>query len=94
MVGLDSFESQKTVSEDLNPEENFEANERKETLYKAINSLPENQKIALNLTKFDGFGYQETAKIMETSVSSVESLLHRAKKNLQKKLSAYYEKNL
>lgn len=93
LVGLDTFESQKTASEELNPEENFEANERKKVLHEAINSLPESQRIALNLTKFDGFSYQETAKIMEVSVSSVESLLFRAKKNLQKKLSTYYEKN-
>lgn len=94
LVGLDTYESQKIASEELTPEENFEKNERKVVLHNAINSLTESQRIALNLTKFNGFSYQEAAKIMETSVLSVESLLHRAKKKLKKKLSAYYEKNL
>jgi len=38
--------------------------------------------------------YKEIADIMETTVSAVESLIHRAKTNLKKKLYKYYERNL
>ena len=70
--------------------------ENKETgayIYEAVNSLPENQRIAFTLSKFDDLSYKDIAEVMEMSLSSVESLLFRAKKNLQKKLIAHY-KNL
>jgi RNA polymerase sigma-70 factor (ECF subfamily) len=52
-------------------------------LFKAIKELPENQQIAFILNKVEGLSYQEVAEIMKTSLSAVESLLHRAKNNLR-----------
>ncbi len=49
-----------------------------------IQSLPEHQQTAIILTKIEGRPQQEVAEIMETSLKAVESLLQRAKKNLQK----------
>jgi RNA polymerase sigma-70 factor (ECF subfamily) len=40
----------------------------------------------------EGLSYQEVAEVMETTVSSVESLMHRAKSNLKKILTEYYQK--
>src|SRR5215831_6605998 len=65
--------------------------ERAATLFKAIRELPENQKIAFTLHKLEGLSYQEISDVMKTSVSSVESLMHRAKTNLKKSLEKYYE---
>ena len=62
-------------------------------LFKAIDRLPENQKIAFTLHKLEGLSYQEISDIMKTSVSSVESLMHRAKNNLKKLLTGEYEKD-
>jgi RNA polymerase sigma-70 factor (ECF subfamily) len=67
--------------------------ERAAVLFKAINQLPENQKIAFTLNKMEGLSYQEISDIMKTSVSSIESLMHRAKNNLKKWLANHYEKN-
>jgi len=67
--------------------------ERTAVLQNALNSLPDNQKTAFLLSKQDGHTNQEIADIMETSVSAVESLVHRAKKNLQEKLQAFYARN-
>jgi len=53
-------------------------------LFKAIDKLPENQKIAFLLNKVEGLNYQEVSEVMEVSVSAIESLLHRAKGNLKK----------
>lgn len=72
------------------PHAHLEKQERAEILRQAVESLADNQKIAITLNKYEGFSYQEVAEIMGTSVSSVESLLHRAKKNLQKTLYHYY----
>lgn len=59
-------------------------------LFKAIEKLPDNQKIAFVLNKVEGLNYQEISEIMKTTVSSVESLLHRAKTNLRKWLQQDY----
>lgn len=65
--------------------------ERATVLFSAIDKLPENQKIAFNLHKIEGLSYQEVSAVMKLSLSSVESLLHRAKNNLKKNLEDYYQ---
>lgn len=74
------------------PDSEFENSERAAILHKAIDSLPKNQRVAFTLNKYDDLSYKEIAAVMETSISSVESLIHRAKKNLQKKLYTCYKK--
>ena len=68
--------------------------EQASELFKAIKKLPENQKVAFILNKLEGLSYQEISEVMNSSLSSVESLLHRAKNNLRKNLNDYYQKNL
>jgi len=69
-----------------NPAEILEQKERSGILHDAIESLPEKQQVAFNLAEYDDLSYKEIAEIMQLSISSVESLLFRARKNLQKKL--------
>ncbi|HCT31493.1 MAG TPA: hypothetical protein DIW31_12380 [Bacteroidales bacterium] len=66
--------------------------EQRVELKRAINALPENQKIAFILNKYQDLSYKEVAEVMDISLSSVESLLFRAKGNLQKSLSNFYKK--
>jgi RNA polymerase sigma-70 factor (ECF subfamily) len=68
-------------------EEQLEQENRK-MLYKAISHLPENQRIAFVLHKLDEIPYQDISEIMQVSLSAVESLIHRAKNNLQKELKS------
>ncbi|HKK44897.1 MAG TPA: RNA polymerase sigma factor [Balneolaceae bacterium] len=69
----------------------MEQKERAEVLFRAIDQLPENQKIAFTLHKVEDLSYKEIAEVMETSVSAVESLMHRAKKKLQDLLYEFYQ---
>jgi RNA polymerase sigma factor (sigma-70 family) len=65
--------------------------ERKEDamlLFKMINALPENQRIAFLLHKLEDLNYREIAEILGISEGAVDSLLQRSKQNLRKKLSA------
>ena len=71
----------------------LENKERAAILFRAIALLPENQHAAFILHKVEGLSHQEIAAVMETSVSSVESLIVRARKKLKELLSDYYEKN-
>ena len=49
---------------------------------KALNKLPENQRIAFTLSKIDGFNNLEISEIMKTTTIAVESLIYRAKKKI------------
>jgi RNA polymerase sigma-70 factor (ECF subfamily) len=68
------------------PEDLLLAKERSRQISDALQSLPENQRMALVLKRYDDLSYQEIAQILGCSVSAVESLLVRAKKTLQEKL--------
>ena len=76
------------------PGVSMENKEHAAALFNAISKLPDNQKAAFTLHKLEGLSYQEIAEALDTSVSSVESLMHRAKGNLRKLLTDYYENNL
>ena len=65
----------------------LENKELSETLHKAIDKLPDKQKTAFILRQLEDLSYAEIAEVMQTSIPSVESLLFRAKQNLQKYLT-------
>jgi RNA polymerase sigma-70 factor (ECF subfamily) len=63
--------------------------ERSHEITDALQSLPENQRMALILKRYDGLSYNEIAQVLGCSVSAVESLLVRAKRTLQEKLKIF-----
>ena len=65
----------------------LENKEKAEVLYGVINELSENQKTAFILSKIDGLSNPEISEIMQLSISSVESLIFRAKSTLKEKLA-------
>lgn len=79
-------------SEADNPEQLMINKERSERLFNILNTLPEKQRIAFTLSKYDDLSQHEIALIMDITEGAVESLLQRAKANLQKKLSTFKEK--
>jgi RNA polymerase sigma-70 factor (ECF subfamily) len=68
-----------------------ENKEKAAILYRAIEKLPENQRIAFTLHKLEDLSYVQISEIMNKSLSSVESIMHRAKLNLRKELFNYYK---
>ena len=79
--------------EDVHPGVSLENKERSQILYKHLDRLPDKQRTVFTLHKMEGKSYSEIAEIMQTTISSVESLMHRAKVNLRKWLGNYYYKN-
>lgn len=65
----------------------LEDREALENLFHHINQLPENQRTALILKYLDDLSQREIAEIMQVSEKALESLLQRAKQNLEKKLA-------
>lgn len=72
----------------------LENRENAAALFKAIKTLPQNQHTAFILNKIEGLSYQQISDVMKLSVSAVDSLLQRARTNLKKHLTSYYEQNL
>jgi RNA polymerase sigma-70 factor (ECF subfamily) len=68
------------------PEDLLLSGERSREITNALQSLTENQRMALILKRYDDLPYEEISRILSCSVSAVESLLVRAKRNLQEKL--------
>jgi RNA polymerase sigma-70 factor (family 1) len=73
--------------DDQNPDRIMDIKERQQIIQAAIEGLPENQRTALILKRFEELSYSEISDVMRISVSAIEALLHRAKQNLKKKLA-------
>jgi len=86
------FSNSPDVADMSIPVDAIENQQRKKIMYAAIDSLPENQRTAFVLHKIEDLSYKEIAEIMGVSLSSIESLIFRAKQNLQKKLLNCYKK--
>jgi RNA polymerase sigma-70 factor (ECF subfamily) len=84
--GRPNSELQTWSNDPQSPEDILMAKESNHQISDALQSLPENQRMALILKRYDNLSYEEIARVMGCSVSAVESLLVRAKRNLQEKL--------
>lgn len=73
-------------SEDRNAQQQIIHNEQMEQLRTAIGHLKDEQRTALVLYTFEDFSYQQIADVMQCTLSKVESLIFRAKKNLAKEV--------
>ena len=80
--------------EDADPtvlaESNCNVTERKEVVESvktAVNELPERQRLAVILHRYDGLSHTEIAEVTGWTTSAVESLLVRAYANLREKLN-------
>jgi RNA polymerase sigma-70 factor (ECF subfamily) len=57
----------------------------------AILALPEQQRLAIVLRRYDEFSYEEIAKILKTSIPATKSLLFRARETLRATLHDYLD---
>ncbi len=65
--------------------------ELKQKIMEAVRELPEAQRTAVILCRYEGLSYEEIAQVLGCSVSATKSLLHRARLTLKEKLAGYYQ---
>jgi RNA polymerase sigma-70 factor (ECF subfamily) len=80
------------IPENENPENILIQQEHRDWVQKTLNSLSENQRTAIVLSKYDELSQKEIAEIMKITEGAVEALIQRAKANLREKLSSSFKK--
>jgi len=68
-------------------EQELVARTRSETIMRAVHALPEKQRAAVLLHKYQEMDYAEIARILECSDSALKSLLFRAYETLRTELA-------
>ncbi|WP_338551704.1 sigma-70 family RNA polymerase sigma factor [Paenibacillus sp. KS-LC4] len=89
-LSLDESGIVPVTAPDAGPEQLVLRNERMAMVREAINNLPEKQRSALILREYDQMDYQEIASILGQTVSSVKSLLFRARASVKVQLEPYF----
>ncbi len=87
-----NFEEEVDVPHFEHPGVLLENKERADILFSMMARLPDKQNVAFTLHRIEGLSYKEISDVMKISISAVESLIHRAKGNLQKSLKVFYQK--
>jgi RNA polymerase sigma-70 factor (ECF subfamily) len=73
------------------PDSALLASELEEAIDRALQALPENQRTAVIMRRYEELSYEEIASVLEVSVSSVKSLLFRARTTLRELLRPYLD---
>ena len=66
-------------------------NETRDIINKAVDLLPEKEKVVFLLRDVEGLSTEKTGEVLDLTVPAVKSRLHRARLFLRKKLSNYFE---
>lgn len=72
-----------------NPDESILQRELEDAIDRAIEQLPEKQRLAVILRRYEDMPYEEIGEILDLSLPAVKSLLFRARTQLKESLAAY-----
>ena len=73
----------------LGPDASLLESELQRTIEDAILQLPETQRMALVLRRYEQLSYEQIAEVLDLSVPAVKSVLFRARSELRSRLSKY-----
>src|SRR5436309_4078829 len=71
------------------PDASLLESELQQTIEEAIMQLPESQRMALVLRRYEQLSYEQIAEVLDLSVPAVKSVLFRARTELRSRLSKY-----
>ena len=69
----------------------LEKNEQALQVRQAVDCLPERQRLAILLLRFEELSYRDAAAALNCSISALEALVHRGLETLKKQLSDFYK---
>ena len=82
----ENFESAGALKEISNPENLMLSDELKRVVFRTIESLPEDLRMAFTLRELDGLSYEEIAEVMDCPVGTVRSRIFRAREAIDEKV--------
>ena len=85
------FQQEKIQDWSENTESLIFTKETRDVIDKAVNLLPEKEKVVFLLRDVEGLSSEKAGEILDLTVPAVKSRLHRARLFLRKKLSNYFE---
>lgn len=91
---VESSAQQVKASEDGDPVRSMETSDVVQAVRQAIAALPETQRMALILAKYEEQSFAEIAVVLGSSEKAIKSLVHRARENLRERLKPFLEKEL
>ncbi|CAA2929496.1 RNA polymerase sigma factor RpoE [Arsenophonus endosymbiont of Bemisia tabaci] len=86
VVNAQNFEASNALKEISNPENLMLSEELRKVVFRTIESLPEDLRLAITLRELDGLSYEEIALIMDCPVGTVRSRIFRAREAIDNKV--------
>ena len=74
------------------PDERIREAEVQRAIDEAVAQLPETQRLALVLRRYEDLPYEEIARVLDLTIPAVKSLLFRARNDLREKLASFLER--
>ncbi|MEM7305238.1 MAG: RNA polymerase sigma factor [Planctomycetota bacterium] len=75
------------------PSSGLEREDAVSAVRRAIAALPEKQRLALVLAKYEELPYAEIARVMDSSEKAIKSLVHRARETLRETLRPFLQED-
>ena len=85
------FQQEKLQDWSENTEAAFFDKETRRVIQKAVDLLPDKEKVVFLLRDVEGLSTEKVSEILEITVPAIKSRLHRARLFLRKKLASYFE---
>lgn len=85
-IEAENYESGGALKEISNPENLMLSEELRQIVFRTIESLPEDLRMAITLRELDGLSYEEIAAIMDCPVGTVRSRIFRAREAIDNKV--------
>lgn len=86
------YDGGEALRENASPEKVLLTEEIKTVIFKTIEQLPDDLRIAINFREIEGLSYEEIAVIMDCPVGTVRSRIFRARDAIDKKISPLLNK--
>ena len=84
-----SIDDDSFLLNNIESDQYFDGDEAQVKLQRAINSLPEKQRLVINMRYYDEMKYEDMSEILGTSVGALKASYHHA----LKKIEAFFEEN-
>ena len=85
------YSGENRLKDNTTPENLMLTDEIKQTVFKAIEKLPEDLKTAITLRELEGLSYEEIADVMDCPIGTVRSRIFRARDAIDKELRPLLE---